>query len=395
MATLKPADSNNSEHTGHLPSPDHRNGNHTPRKQAPPPADRIPPDPGPLGQRGPTEKINVGVIGTGWIANLSHGPSLSAFADAHPSVCLRAACDIDLDRAQAFSERFGFEHAYGDTSEMLSTEELQAVYVLVPERQMARVAEIPLDLGIPALIEKPPGKTPEQVERLIRIATRTGTPHFVAFNRRCMPLVVSLQNRMKEMRAETGSIPELVSFLFSRHGRFDADFSTTAVHAIDAISFLCQSRYQSLRMDYHKVSEQRHCEGIFIFGELESGTRISLEILPDAGMNCERVDVHFPARTLNLAIPCVNGADGPGSIREYHRGKLISDVQGNATPSYWNDGFYHETERFLGGLLNGRRQFPGYDLASTLQSAEIMAAIANRSPEYFATKPAPELCERA
>ena len=183
--------------------------------------------PSPLSSRS-TNRFQVGVIGTGWIANLSHGPALREFARTHPQNCLRAVSDVQSERAAKFASQFGFERSYADTAEMLAKEHLQAVYVLVPDRLMARVASLPLSLGIPTLIEKPPGKSPEEVYQLMESASKMETPHFVAFNRRCVPLLVALRQRVQAVQEETGAAPELISYLFSRHGRFDADFSTTA-----------------------------------------------------------------------------------------------------------------------------------------------------------------------
>lgn len=327
--------------------------------------------------------LRIGVIGAGWIANLSHGPALAEYAKLHPQVVLGAVCDLDPKRAGEFASRFGFGRAYGSVEEMLGTERLDAVYVLVPDRLIAGVAEGVLLRGLPVLIEKPPGKTPGEVARLLQTASRTGTPHFVAFNRRCMPLMAELKRRVLLAQEESGGGPEMISYLFSRHGRNDSDFSTTAIHPVDAVSFLGGSPYLELKIDYHKEEGGApRGANIFLHGGLRSGTRVSISITPDGGMNCERVDIAFPGRGFSLSVPCVKGADGEGLLREYRQGALVSEVDGRTVPTNRNDGFYRETEMFLDGLLAGQRRFAGHDLASALQSVSIMHAIETRATAY-------------
>lgn len=335
--------------------------------------------------------LNVGVIGAGWIANLSHGPVLRDYAGKHPEICLKAVCDVVDEKAAQFSKAFGFERRYADVPVMLEKEDLHAVYVLVPGQLMSCLAEVPLRLGIPTFLEKPPGKTSREVMQLIQTARETGAPNFVAFNRRCMPLVVKMQKRLLSIMKEEGVMPESVSYLFSRNGRFDSDFSTTAIHPIDAVSFLCQSPYESARIDYQKTDPTHRHDNIFMNGKLASGARVSIEIIPDAGLNCERIIVHFPNRTLALALPCVNGVDGAGLMEEYHRGEKVAGVAGGDMPERLGDGFYLETEMFLDGLLQGKREFTGHDLASTIQSVEIMHALGNKEKSYHAGEQARNL----
>jgi predicted dehydrogenase len=56
--------------------------------------------------------------------------------------------------------------------------------VLVSVEQMYRVTSSVIPFGLPLFIEKPPGLTPEENERLVLLARRYSVPTMVGFNRR-------------------------------------------------------------------------------------------------------------------------------------------------------------------------------------------------------------------
>ena len=61
-------------------------------------------------------------------------------------------------------------------------------------------------------------------------------PHQVAFNRRYVPLLAELRERIRLLPA--GATLQHVRYEMVRVNRRDPDFSTTAVHAIDAVRFI-------------------------------------------------------------------------------------------------------------------------------------------------------------
>ncbi|XHR28103.1 MAG: Gfo/Idh/MocA family protein [Chthoniobacteraceae bacterium] len=324
---------------------------------------------------------NIGVIGTGWIANLEHGPALQNYVRGNPRFHLKAACDIKPNQAESFAERFGFERHYQDVATMLDTEDLQAVYVMVPDRFTASIAELPLRRGMATLIEKPPATTPEELSRLIQIADETGAPNFVAFNRRCMPLINRMQSRIAEIVLQEHVVPELISCRFARYGRFDQDFSTTAIHAIDTISYICRSPYKSLQIDYWKQGAAYRHDNILMRGQMVSDTVCNIEITPDTGINYERINVHFPGRILKLELPGVSKKEGNGSLLEFREGEVVANIS-DGIPEIEGNGFYCETDLFLSGLLNGETHFADHDLKSCMQSVEIMNCLHHKGRCY-------------
>jgi len=327
------------------------------------------------------DTCNVGLIGAGWIASLEHGPALQRYISRNSRISLTAVCDIDANHAKAFTERFGFERYYVDVEEMLTKEDIQAVYVMVPADYSAAIAAIPLRHGIATLVEKPPCTTVKDLSDLINISEKTGAPNFVAFNRRCMPFIQRIRQRISDIVAQDKVIPDLISCRFARFGRYDKDFSATAIHAIDVISFLCRSRYHSLQIEYYKQGSQYRHDNFLLHGRMQSGTACNIEVTPDTGVNHECIDVHFPGRILKLKLPGLSKGDGSGSLQEYLNGKLLESPC-EEIPFEESTGFYRETELFLSGVLAGVKIFPDYDFRSCMQSVEIMNYLHQKRLSY-------------
>jgi predicted dehydrogenase len=131
-------------------------------------------------------------IGCGAHAASSHGPAQALYAARHPGLTLAGCCDLDPARAAAHRERFGFARSYSDPWAMLEAERPDAVVLVVAEDATCAVASRVLEQGYPLLLEKPPGRTPDEVDRMVNAAEAGGRrgrviPHQVAFNRRFAP----------------------------------------------------------------------------------------------------------------------------------------------------------------------------------------------------------------
>ena len=76
------------------------------------------------------DKVRIGIIGCGGIANNKHMPALSKL----PDVEMVAFCDIVVERAEKAAKKFGIEGAkvYEDYKELLKDETIDVVHVLTP-----------------------------------------------------------------------------------------------------------------------------------------------------------------------------------------------------------------------------------------------------------------------
>lgn len=326
--------------------------------------------------------FKIAVIGCGWVSMDCHGPAYARYAQAHPGVELTACCDLDAQKADQFSEWFGFLRHYIDFQEMLQTEQPDAVCLNVPPQATCAIGCAVLERGYPLLCEKPPGMSTADVDALLAAARRSGALHQVAFNRRFMPLVLALKNQL------SGQAVQAIEIVMARHRRLDADFTTTAVHVIDLARSLLDSDFAQARFQYtqHTVFGQP-VTNYFLDGLLACGVPVRISIYPATGMNIERVSIYCTDQTFCLA--CNNGLDAPGWLRVYRENVLLSEVDGvqiaGSTESYVLNGFYAEDAAFFDAIRAGLQ--PHDDLYSARQSVALMQALRQRENSFTVDTP--------
>jgi predicted dehydrogenase len=324
-------------------------------------------------------------IGCGEHAASSHGPAQARYASRHPDLLLAACCDLDPARAAAHRERFGFARSYTDPWAMLSSERPDAVVLVVPEDATCAMASRVLELGYPLLLEKPPGRTRDEVDHMTRAAETGGrggrpVPHQVAFNRRFAPVV----RAARETVASLGAPLHHVHYEMTRVDRRDPDFSTTAIHGIDAVRYLAGSDYASVRFSYRERPDLGPgVADIFLDAVMASGATAHLAFCPVAGVVVERATLHARDQTLFVHVPMWGGFDSPGHLWHFEGGQLRAEMAGekDAEP-FVLGGFYGEYEAFLGDLATGRPPSPG--LRESRQSVEVAERIRHRESEFHA-----------
>lgn len=95
--------------------------------------------------------VRWGILGAARIADGAVIPGMAASDDATP-VAIGAR---DLSRAQAMAEKHGIDRAYGSYDEVLADQEVEVVYVALPNHLHMTWARKAADAGKHVLIEKP------------------------------------------------------------------------------------------------------------------------------------------------------------------------------------------------------------------------------------------------
>jgi len=182
------------------------------------------------------DKVRVGVVGAGALANRVHYPSLAAM----PDVELAAICDLVEAKASGAAKAFGAGKVYTDYRAMLDAEKLDAVYVLMPPYHLFDVTMDVMERGLNVFIEKPPAVTTFQAELLAEAAARHKVLSMVGFNRRFIPL-----NRLVRERLEKqGPISHCVSVFYKNspdvaYYRGAIDYlHCDAIHAVDMLRWM-------------------------------------------------------------------------------------------------------------------------------------------------------------
>jgi len=323
-------------------------------------------------------------IGCGEHARVAHGPSQVRCTRERADLVLAGCCDLDAARAEAFRRDFGYGRAFTDPVTMLDAVRPDAVVVVVPVEHTVAIGSLVLARGLPLLVEKPPGETVADVDRMIAAAETGGrpVPHQIAFNRRFAPLARELRRRIEE----AGPLQHL-HYEMTRVERRDPDFSTTAVHGLDAVRYLAGCDYVEARFRYRELPEfGPGVADILVDAVMTSGATAHLAFCPVAGVLVERATAHAHGHSLFLHVPMWSGVDSPGRLWHYSGGRLAAEVGGDqvgdGTAPFELGGFYRETVAFLEALAAG--QAPSPSLRESRQSVEIAERIRHRAVAYRA-----------
>jgi predicted dehydrogenase len=308
------------------------------------------------------DPFKICVIGTGGIAHSQHGPAYARYAAENPRVELAACCDLDGEKAAGFALRFGFRRVYTDYVEMLEVEKPHAACLHIPPDLIAPLAGRILRLGVPLLLEKPPGLT--------------------VSNRRFTPLAAELKRWLAGMAPNA---IQHIGYDFFRVGREDPDFSTTAIHGIDTVRFLAGCDYQEIRFRYQTISKATN---FYLDSTLACGATARLSFLPLSGVVLECATVHLVDQVFFLNLPLGAGIDAGGRLEWVQKGQVVRTLSGadlgkggQSPPGDFElNGFWDEDASFFDDIRAGRR--PACDLRHTRQSVEIAQALRERWEGY-------------
>jgi predicted dehydrogenase len=146
------------------------------------------------------EKLRVGLLGVGAIAQVVHLPVLSRM----DSVELVAVGDADRPRANAIAARFGITNVFGSDDAAFRSDMLDAIVICTPSHLHEEQAIAALEAGKHVLVEKPLAFSPAAVERVIGVAEETGRTLMIAMNNRYRPDTLAL--RPFAMGGELGDV---------------------------------------------------------------------------------------------------------------------------------------------------------------------------------------------
>jgi len=179
------------------------------------------------------KKLGVAIIGAGfWGRN--HARNFKELKETR----LIAICDRDIARAKAVAELFSVE-AYGDSREMLSRRDVEAVTVCTWSTDLAGETMKALKAGKHVLVEKPMANNVREAQKLVDLAKRNKLHLSVGFLMRFIP---GLQ-RIKEA-SEKGDLGTLVYATARRVSEWPERIGDVgvvkdlAVHDIDIARYL-------------------------------------------------------------------------------------------------------------------------------------------------------------
>lgn len=311
------------------------------------------------------------MIGCGSFARASHGPAQVRCRAEMPGLELAACCDVVERHAADYARDFGYARHYCDVEAMLTAEKPAAVVLAVPPSATCAAASPVLERGLPLLLEKPPGLTTAELDRLEAAAQKGGAGAQVAFNRRYMPVLRKAREMLAGMLLDANA---RVDYAMDRFDRWDADFSTTAVHGLDAMLFLAGSPLAAAELRFQTVRQgPRETANVILDGECVSGCRVSLSLRPVTAFNVESALVHATGQALKISFAYPPSPNSEGTVEHWRANDLAGSYSDSECDVVEKLGVFAETRAFLEAVRSGGGYNP--TLAECRQQVALMEAI--------------------
>lgn len=303
------------------------------------------------------EKLRVGLIGAGNIAQVAQLPSLSRRED----VVVAGLVTRTPESAEKNLARWPIEAAYGSTAEMLRDAVLDAVMVLTPRASHFDDVRLALTHGLDVFCEKPLASTSEQCEELVSLAQVESRVLMVNFNRRFAPGY----RAAKEAFGTEG--PNTVVAQKNRQGsEYRASFEN-AIHMVDLLRFFCG---EAAEVTAHYTGDDRYREaGLTALVKFESGALGVVVGAREAGGWDERLEAHGGMCSARVLAPNDWSITEDGVERSYSQVRSSFGWAG-ATDAF---GFAAAVDHFFESMVT--RQAPLSDGVSAWRTQLLLEQI--------------------
>lgn len=136
-------------------------------------------------------RLKLAVVGCGDIAGY-----MAWMSRLVPQVTLLACCDIDAQRAAAFSKRHRIQQVFTDYGAVLSQAEVDAVYLAVPHYLHYEMVCSAVKAGKPVFVEKPLTRTLDEGISLLKTAAnvKIGVNYQYRYDSACYALARTAQS---------------------------------------------------------------------------------------------------------------------------------------------------------------------------------------------------------
>jgi myo-inositol 2-dehydrogenase / D-chiro-inositol 1-dehydrogenase len=286
--------------------------------------------------------IRLGLIGCGEHSEGGHAVPLARYKAAHPGeIELTAVCDLKLERAQFFCDKYGFLNPYQDRNEMLTRQTLDACIAVLPVEKIPEVGIHLLERRMPCVVEKPLGASLSDVRRLRDTARTTGTLNMVSVNRRFMPFL----NRTLAWTRNAGPL-RYVRCTFTRHARSEPEFLWgTAVHAVDTVRYLAGEVAEANIRTLKSAPDSADWYAVDL--TFTSGVSGRIDVLPTAGLRDETYELM--GEGFRAVVTCPFGRKR--GFQCFCENRLIlEEYESEATSEDVVNGFYDEAVELIRAL---------------------------------------------
>ncbi|MFO8151096.1 MAG: Gfo/Idh/MocA family oxidoreductase [Trueperaceae bacterium] len=143
--------------------------------------------------------VRWGFVGCGDVTEVKSGPAFARIPGSSVSVVMRR----DAEKARDYAARHQVPRWTTDATEVIESDDVDAVYVATPPSSHATYALQAAAAGKPVYVEKPLALDRTEGEAVVAACEAAGVPLFVAYYRRALPRFEFVRARLQD-----GSIGE-------------------------------------------------------------------------------------------------------------------------------------------------------------------------------------------
>lgn len=320
------------------------------------------------------EKVRIGFIGAGSMANMVHYPSLAEMEDVEIS----AICDLNEERLHSTADKYGVEKRFTNYKEMIEKVPLDAVYIIMGAHLLYDLVIHALQAGLNVFIEKPPGITVHQIRTMAKLAERRGCITMVAFNRRFIPLL----RKAREIVEERGTIIQAVATFYKdtktglSYYASPVDILTSdAIHCVDTLRWLGGrvKQVKSLVRSYH-LDIPNAFNALMEFENGATGVLLANWAL---ARRIHTFEIHARGVSAFINAP-LEGKDLKAVIYQEDAEPIVlsgTEIAGEEFPKFY--GYFQENRHFINCLKEKRE--PETSFADAVETMELVERIYQNS----------------
>ena len=148
------------------------------------------------------KELRVGLVGCGFMGRThsnAHRRLNNFFQPGRRSV-LKAICDTNAEKAQAFAETWGYERVETDWRKLMEAPDIDLIDICVPNFAHAEIAIAAAQAGKIIICENPLARSVAEAEPMVEAVENAGVPNLVMFNYRRVPAITLAKQLIDEGR---------------------------------------------------------------------------------------------------------------------------------------------------------------------------------------------------
>jgi predicted dehydrogenase len=148
------------------------------------------------------KELRVGLIGCGFMGR-THSNAyrrLNNFFSVEHRAVLKAICDTNEPKAQAYAATWGYERVETDWRKLIEAADIDLIDICVPNVAHRDIAVAAAEAGKMVGCEKPLAMNVAQAEQMVAAVEKAGVPNMVWFNYRRVPSIALAKQIVEERR---------------------------------------------------------------------------------------------------------------------------------------------------------------------------------------------------